>query len=122
MQSCGGPVARRLPGCAYFSLRLRHILLYDPMVASSSKLLHQLHQLDQVLIAKTASVAGHRHKRVWYHDRGPACGDGVQTPLGIVEIDPVFTPVVAIGDQLELLTFQRVVRMNYLEGRIRKFT
>ena len=92
------------------------------MVAFSSKLLHQLDQLDQILIAEKASTAGHRHKRVWRHDRGPAGGNGVQTPLGVVEIDPVLTPVVAVGDQLEPLTFQRVVGMNYLEGRIRKLT
>ena len=92
------------------------------MGASSSKLLHQLDQLDQILIAEKTSPAGHRHKRVWRHDRGPARGNGAQTFLGVLEIDPVLTPVVAIRDQLEALTFQRVVRMNYLEGRIRKLT
>jgi hypothetical protein len=90
------------------------------MGASSSKLLHQIDQLDQILIAEKASPAGHRHKRVWRHDRGPARGDGTQTPLGVVKIDSVLTPVVAIGDEPEVLTFQRVVGMNDLEGRIRK--
>ncbi len=97
-------------------------MLYDPTVASSSKLLHQLDQLDQILIAEKASAAGHRHKRVWRHDCGPTGRNGVQPPLDVVEIDPVLTPVVAIGDQLEILTFQRVVGMNYLEGCIRKLT
>src|SRR5579863_2447230 len=65
----------RLPNrnpSAYFPLQSRRNLLYALPAVSSSKLLHQLDQLDQVLVAKEASTAGHRHKRIFCHYRGPA--------------------------------------------------
>ena len=110
--------AHRLPPPAYFSLRLRRNLLYDPTVASSSKLLHQFGQLDQVLVAKEASAASHRHKRILHRHRGPARWKRAQPSLGIVEVDPVLAPVVAIRNQLELLASQRVVWVDDLKNGI----
>jgi hypothetical protein len=93
---------------------LRRNFLYDLLALSSSKLLHQLDQLDQVLVAKEAAAAGHRHKRIFRYYRGPATRDRAQIPFGVV-VDPVLAPVVAIRDELELLASQRMVRMGYLE-------
>jgi hypothetical protein len=94
---------------------LRRNFLYGRLAVSSSKLLHQLHQLDQVLVAKEASTAGHRHKRIFRYHGGPARRNRAQTPFVVVEVDPVLAPIVAIRDQLELLASQWVVRMGYLE-------
>jgi hypothetical protein len=103
---------------AYLSLRLRRNLLYDPLAVFSSKLLQQLNQLDQVLVAKEASAAGHRHKRIFRRHRGPARWKGAQPSLGIVEVDPVLAPVVAIRNQLELLAPQRMVWVNDFKNGI----
>jgi len=97
---------------------LRRNFLYDLLAVSSSKLLHELDQLDQVLVAKEASAAGHRHKRIFRYHRGPAGRNRAQIPFGVVEVDPVLAPVVAIRDQLEPLASQRMMRMGYLEVRI----
>jgi hypothetical protein len=103
------PISCLMP--AYLSLHKRRNLIYS----TSSQLLHQVHQLEQVLIAKETSAAGHGDKGIWGHHRGPACWNRAQTPISVVEVNSILTPVMAIGDQLELLTSQRMVRMRYLE-------
>ena len=103
---------------AYLSLRMRRNLLYDPLAVFSLKLLHQRDQLDQVLVAKEASTTGHRHKRIFRRHRGPACWKGAQASLGIVEVDAVLSPVVAIRNQLELLAPQRMVWVDDFKNGI----
>ena len=106
------------PGLAYLSLRLRRNLLYDSLPVFSSKLLHQLYQLDQVLVAKKTSAASQHHKRIFCPHRCPARWKRTQSFLGIVEVDPVLAPVVAIRDQLELLAPQRMVWVDNFKDRI----
>jgi hypothetical protein len=110
--SCPSPVP------AYLSLRLRRNLLYDQLAVFSSKLLHQCNQLDQVLVAKETSAAGHRHKRIFRRHRGPARWKGAQPSLGIVKVNAVLAPVVAIRNQLELLASQRVVWVDDFKNGI----
>jgi hypothetical protein len=100
----------------------RNFLYGDHAAVSSSKLLHQVNQFEQVLEAKEASAARHCHKWIFRHHRGPTRRNGVQLPCGIVEVDPVLAPVVAICDQLEPLASQGMVRMGYLEVGIGKVT
>jgi hypothetical protein len=100
----------------------RNFLYGDRATVSSSKLLHQLHQLQQVHESKEAAAGRHCHKRIFRHHRGPTRRNGVQLPCGIVEVDPILAPVVAIRDQLEPLASQGMVRMGYLEVGIGKVT
>ena len=93
-------------------------MLYNLWVVFSSKLLHQLNQLDQVLVAKKALAVGHRHKRIFRQHRGPTRWNGAQPSLGIVEVDPVLAPVVAIRNQVELLASQRMVWVDDLKNGI----
>jgi hypothetical protein len=88
----------------------------------SSKLLHQLHQLEQVLVAKEASAAGYCYKGIFRHYGGPTRRNGAQLSLAIMKVDPVLAPVVTIRDQLELLAPQRMVRMDYFEVGIGNVT
>jgi hypothetical protein len=63
------------PVLAYLSLRRRRNFLYgDRQAVSSSKLLHQLNQLEQVLEAKETSASGHRHGWIFRHHRVQAAG------------------------------------------------
>jgi len=94
---------------------MRRNLPYGIQPLSSSQLLHQLHQLEQVLIAKEGSAAGHRNKRIGRHGRGPARRNRAQTAFCVVKVNPILAPVMAIRDQLEPLASQRMVRMGYLE-------
>ena len=106
------------PMPAYLSLRLWRNFLYGLLVVSSSKLLHQRNQLDQVLVAKKTSAARHRHKWIFRRNRGPARWKGAQPSLGVVKVDPVLAPVVAIRNQLELLASQRMVWVDDLKDSI----
>ena len=114
------PFGKSLPQhvSAYLSLRIRRNLLYDPLAVFSSQFLHQLNQLDQVLVAKEASTAGQGHKRILRWHRGPARWKGTQPSLAIVEVDSVLAPVVAIRNQLELLAPQRMVWMDDFKNGI----
>src|SRR6202022_375380 len=107
--------ARHCP--AYLYLHIRRNLPYGIPPLASSQFLHQLHQLEQVLIAKEASASGHRNKRIGCHYRGPARRNRAQTAFCVVEVNPILAPVMAIRDQLEPLASQRMVRMGYLEVR-----
>jgi hypothetical protein len=89
-----------LPAAAFFSLRIRRNLLYDVLAVPSPKLLHQLSYPEQVFESKKASAISYGHKRISWHHCRPTRRNGAQTPFGIVEIDPVLAPVMAIGDQL----------------------
>jgi hypothetical protein len=107
---------------AYLSLRQRRNLLYDDPAVSSSKLLHQINQLEQVLEAKEASASGHCHEWIFRHHRGPTGRNGPQLSCGVVEVDPILAPVVAVRDQLEPLPSQGMVRVGYLEVGIGNVT
>jgi hypothetical protein len=98
-----------------YLLRLRRNLPYGMLPLSSSQLLHQLHQLEQVFIAKQAPPTRHRNKRIGRHYRGPARWNRAQTTFCVVEVNPILAPVMAIRDQLEPLASQRMVRMGYFE-------
>ena len=67
-------------------------------------------------------TAGHCDKWILRHHGGPTRRNGVQLSRGIVEVDPVLAPVVAIRDQLELLSSQGMVRVGYLEVGIGNVT
>ena len=117
------PALNNVRPSAYFSLHMRRNFLYDGCPAvSSSKLPHQINQLEQVLKAKEASATGHCHKWILRYHRGPTRRNGAQLSRRVVEVDPVLAPVVAIRDQLELLASQGMVRMGYLEVGIGKVT
>jgi hypothetical protein len=88
--------ARHCP--AYLYLHIRRNLPYGIPPLSSSQFLHQLHQLEQVLIAKEASASGHRNKRIGCHYRGPARRNRAQTAFCVVEVNPILAPVMAIRD------------------------
>jgi|GEM_PF-3300044 hypothetical protein len=97
---------------------MRRNSLYTPRVASSSILLQQVGQLQQVLVAEPAPAGSHSHKRIGSHHGRPARRNRAQTPGGVVEVDTILAPIVAISDQLELLPAQWMVRMDNLKGRL----
>jgi len=100
---------------AYLSLRLRHNFPYGAPAPNLSQLFYQFRYLEQVLEAKSTSATGHCHEWIFRHYRCPARWNRAQTTFGIVEIDSIFAPVIAIGDQLKFLPSQRMVWMDYLK-------
>ena len=65
---------------------------------------------------------GHNHKRILRHYGRPARRNRGPAPFGIVEVNPILAPVVAICDQLELPASQGMVGVDYLEVGIAKVT
>ena len=105
--------------------KLRHISLYACVIICltisgnpSSMLAYHFDQLDQVLVTKETSPIGHCHKPISRHHRCPARWNRAQPTLGIVEIDSIFAPVVAIGNQLKFLASQRVMRVDYFKASV----
>jgi hypothetical protein len=105
----------------YLYKQRRH-LLYGILAASSSKLLHQRHQLEQVLVPKETSAVGYFYEGIWCRNRSPTRRNRTQGLLNIVEIHSVLAPVVAISDQPKLLTFEWMMRMDNFERRIGNVT
>jgi hypothetical protein len=70
----------------------------------------------------SASAVGHFYEGILRHNRSPTRRNRTQFPLGIVEIYPVLAPVAAISDQPELVTLQRMMRMDDFERRIGNVT
>jgi len=81
-------------------------------------LAYHFDQLDQVLVTKETSPIGHCHKRISRRHRCPARWNRAQPTLGIVEIDSIFAPVVAIDNQLKFLASQRVMRVDYFKASV----
>src|SRR5207302_4890512 len=100
---------------ALFSLQTRRYLLYSSRPVSP---LHEVRQLQQILIAEHTPSSGHRHKRIGGDRRRPARWNRAQAAVSVVEVNSIFAPVVAIGHQLESLAFQRMVWVDDFESYI----
>src|SRR5438067_7319164 len=79
---------------------------------------HHVGQFQQLLIAKQAPSGSHGHKRICSYRCGPARRNRAQSTAGIVEVDSILAPVVTIGDQLELLASEGMVRVDYFKSGI----
>ena len=107
------------PGIIFFTtaaLLSLHSKIPRPL---SSGLLYQFGQLQQILVAKQTSPRSQRNERICRDRCGPTRWNRAQAPAAIMEVHSILTPVVAIGDQLEPLAFQRMVWMGDLKACIR---
>ena len=105
----------------HLPLQYARNLLYGCLAAFSSKPLHQIHQLEQVPVAKKAAATGPGYKRILRHYRGPSGRNRGPPPRRIVEADPILGPIVAVGHEFEPLASLWMMRMDYLEiciGRV----
>jgi hypothetical protein len=80
--------------------------------------LHQVRQLQQILIPEQTPSSGHRHKRLGGDRRRPARWNRAQAAVRVVEVNSIFSPVVAIGHQLESLASQRMVWVDDFESYV----
>ena len=70
---------------------------------------YQFSQPNQVLPSEVAPAGCDDNERVWGHRIGPTGWKRAQRALGILKVNSIFAPVVAIRDQLELLASQRMM-------------
>jgi len=97
---------------------MRRYCLYTLDAPDSSGLLHQVGQLQQILIAKQTPSCGQYHEWILRQHGRPASWNGTQKAAAIVKVNSILAPVVAVRDQLETLASQRMVWMDDLKSTV----
>ena len=69
----------------------------------------------QIFNTEQGSTCGQLHYRILRRDVGPTGGNRDQVITFLVEVHPVLSPGMQVGDDLELLTGPRVKGMGDLE-------
>ena len=100
---------------ADFPLHLRRNSLYTPIASTSSESLQQVRQPEQLFKAKQRSPGSKLYERIHGSGIGAARQDRLQLALGIVEVNAMLTPVLAVVEQFELTLEQRMEGMGYAE-------
>jgi len=75
----------------------------------------EMGQLEQILDAKGGAPRGNRDEGIEREKAGPLGGQRDQPTGVVVEVDPVLTPIVAIGHEGEFTPTARVEGMSDLE-------
>ena len=86
------------------------------MPLSPAKPPNQRREIDQILDPKTTPTGRHGDKQVLRHNTRPASGQRCQVSGGIAVVDPVFTPIVPVNDEVEHLSKLRMERMRDSNG------
>src|ERR1051325_8246787 len=97
---------------------MRRYCLYTSGVPGSSGFLHQIRQLQQIVVAEQTPSSAQHNKRICRHYRCPASWNGAQKAAAVVKVDSILAPVVAVRDQLETLALQRMVWMDDFKGTV----
>jgi hypothetical protein len=74
-----------------------------------------MHQIKQLLRPKRGPPGGHDVERIVGNEIGPVRRNGAQTARTVMEPGPVLAPVLAMHDQIEFLSKQRMMRMRHPE-------
>src|ERR1051325_7034082 len=101
---------------ASFPLHKRRYCLYTPDASLSSGLLHQIGQLQQIVITEQTPSGGQYNKWIRWRRCRPARWNRAQNAVAVVKVNSILAPVVAVGDQLESLASQWMVWMNDFKG------
>src|SRR5215471_5941226 len=83
------------------------------------KLLYQVGQLQQIVVAKQTPSCGQDHEWICRQHSRPARWNRAQEAAAVVKVNSVLTPVVAVSDQLEPLASQWMIWMDNLESSVR---
>ena len=97
---------------------MRRYSLYTLCSPDSPELLQQVGQLQQIVVTKQTPTCGQDHEWVYRQHRRPTRWNRAQEAASVVEVDSILSPVVAVGDQLEVLASQRMVWMDDLKGTV----
>ena len=68
--------------------------------------------------SETPHARRDHHERVRRYRVGPCCWEREQLPVLVVEVDPVLTPVLAVGDELEVLAAQGMERVRHPDASV----
>ncbi len=97
---------------------MRRYCLYTPGTPGSSGLLQQIGQLQQIVIAEQTPSGRQHNKWICGQHARPARWNRAQNAVVVVKVNSILTPVVAVGDQLETPTPQRMVWMDDFKSTV----
>ncbi len=94
-------------------------LLYGPgAVPLRAEPACQVSECQQASRAERRPARRDHHGRVRRYRVGPCCRQREQLPVLVVQVDPVLTPVLAAGDELEVPPGQRVERVRHPDAPV----
>src|SRR5216683_2525962 len=85
----------------------------DLTVLPRTEPVHQVSDSQQTAGGERAPAIRDDHERIGGRGIGPPCWQREQHPVLVTQVNPVLTPVLAAGDELELAAIQRVERMRH---------
>ncbi len=86
------------------------------MSLSPAKPPNQGREIHQILDSKPTPACCHGDKQRLRHNIRPASGQRCQVSGGVAVVDPVFTPIVPVNDEVDLLPELRMKRMRDPNG------
>ena len=78
----------------------------------------QVSQRQQAINGERAAAVRDNHERISGHDIGPPGRQREQLAVLVVQVDPVLTPVLAVRDELEVLSEQRMEQVGYPDASV----
>jgi len=78
----------------------------------------QISQRQQARRGERAPAGRDHHERVRRHHVGPSRWQREQLPVRVVQVEPVLTPVLPEGDELEVPAGQRVERVRHPDAAV----
>lgn len=97
---------------------MRRYSLYTLCTPDSPELLQQVGQLQQIVITKQTPTCSQDYEWIYWQHRRPTSWNRAQEAAAVVEVNSILSPVVAVGDQLETLAFQRMMRMYHFKSTV----
>jgi hypothetical protein len=94
-------------------------LLYGPgAVPLRAEPVHQVSECQQASRAERRHTRRDHHERVRRYRVGPPGWQREQLPVLVVQVDPVLTPALPVGDELEVPPSQRVKRVRHTDATV----
>jgi hypothetical protein len=78
----------------------------------------KISQRQQAIGGERAPARRDHHERVRRRHVGPPGRQREQLPVLVVQVDPVLAPVLAVGDELEVLAAQRMERVRHPDATV----
>jgi hypothetical protein len=103
-------------------LHSSHLFLYSLPGACRRLEGDPAREFEQLGHTQSTAARGHCHEGIHSDRIRPRRGQRVQPALRVGEPDAVVPPVLAVGDQIELVLVERMVRMGDAEASRRNIT
>ena len=100
---------------------MRHSLLYTKAAGGYSwlQLLQTILELQQILQTEVSSACSRKDERIGSRQISPAGRQKAHASVLVAVINTLLAPLPAVGNQLQCLPIERMIRMGYVETLVR---